>query len=107
MNNFWLGVVGAMIGSGVTLMGQWVKHRWETDAARKRDEKRKSLLRHMLNNPGPTGWRNMSTMAGVIGASREEAARLLIEIDARASEKAADGNDVWAYIKDKPLPDPS
>jgi len=43
----------------------------------------------------------METLSGVIGVGRDEAARLLIEIDARASET---GNDAWAYIKDKPLP---
>ena len=45
----------------------------------------------------------METMANVIGASRDEAARLLIELDARASET---GHDVWAFIKDKPIPKP-
>jgi hypothetical protein len=58
----------------------------------------------MLDNPGPTGWRRMETLSGVIGASRDETARLLIEVDARCSEKVADGNDVWAYVKNKPLP---
>jgi hypothetical protein len=43
----------------------------------------------------------MKTMSGVIGASREETARLLIEVDARASES---GNDSWAYTKIKPIP---
>jgi len=43
----------------------------------------------------------MKTLSGVIGATRNETARLLIELDARASET---GNDVWAYIKDKPIP---
>lgn len=107
MADFWLGVLGAGLGSGVTLFGQWVQHRWETGAARDRDAKRKTLLRQMLDNPGPTGWRRMETLSGVIGASRDETARLLIEIDARSSEAvAAGGNDVWAYIRDKPLPDP-
>jgi hypothetical protein len=106
MTVFWLGILGVTIGSGVTLVGQWIKHRWETKAARDRDEKRKALLRQMLDNPGPKGWRRMEAMSGVIGADREETARLLIEIDARSSEKAADGNDVWAYIKKKPLPSP-
>jgi hypothetical protein len=43
----------------------------------------------------------METLSGVIGATRDETAQLLIEIDARASET---GSDTWAYIKNKPLP---
>ncbi len=101
MSNFLAGLAGTLVGSGVTLLGQYVKHRWETSTSRNRDTKRKALLQQMLSTPGPTGWKKMSTMSGVIGADREETARLLIEIDARASET---GSDVWAYLKDKPLP---
>ena len=57
----------------------------------------------MLENPSKGGWRKMETLSGVIGASREETARLLIEIDARVSET---GRDVWAFIKNKPIPEP-
>ena len=88
------------MGSGATLLGQYVKHCWETNRANQRNEKRKSLLRQLLNNPGNEGWRKMETLSGVIGASREETAQLLIEIDARSSES---GQDVWAYIAKKPL----
>ncbi len=101
MSDFWLGLVGALIGSVSTLAGQWLKHLWETSESRKRDDGRKALLRQMLDNPGPTGWRRMATMAGVIGANRDETACLLIDIGARASET---GNDTWAYISRKPLP---
>ncbi len=101
MGEFWAGIIGVVVGGVVTLAGQWLQHRWKTAESRKRDEKRKELLREMLNNPGPEGWRDMKTMSGVIGASRDETARLLIEIAARASETE---KDVWAYIKDKPLP---
>ena len=47
----------------------------------------------------------MTTLSSVIGASREETARLLIELGARGNEKA-NGNDVWAFIINKPLPPP-
>jgi hypothetical protein len=103
MDEFWSAIVGVLAGSGVTIFGQWLKHRWETNETRQRDEKRKAMLRQMLNNPGRTGWRRMETMSGVIGATRDETARLLIEIDARSSES---GSDVWAFLKKKPLPDP-
>jgi hypothetical protein len=101
VSDFWLGIFGASIGSAITLAGQWCKHRWETSEVRKRDDARKTLLRQMLSNPGPNGWRKMATLSGVIGANRDETARLLIEIDARASETE---NDVWAFLKDQPLP---
>lgn len=104
MNEFSAGIIGALVGGGITLLGQWVKHRWETHDARKRDETRKAMLTQMLNNPGPNGWRKMETLSGVIGASRDETARLLIELGARSSET---GQDVWALIKNKPLPAPN
>ncbi|MBB5708331.1 hypothetical protein [Sphingopyxis panaciterrulae] len=102
MSAFWWGVFGTTIGSGVTLLGQWIKHCWETSKAEEFDNRRKAMLRSLLDKPGSTGWRKMATLSGVIGASREETARLLIEIEARGSET---GNDSWAYLKDKPLPD--
>ncbi len=101
MSDFWAGIIGVVVGGGVTVISQLVIHHCKTETARKRDEKRKSLLTEMLNNPGPEGWRKMGTMANVIGANREETARLLIELDARASES---GTDVWAFVKNKPLP---
>lgn len=104
VSEFWAGIIGVVVGGVVTTAGHLIIHHWQTADARKRDEKRKTMLTDMLNNPGPTGWRKMETMAGVIGASREETARLLIELDARASET---GKDVWAFTKDKPLPDPA
>ncbi len=101
MGEFWAGIIGVVVGGAVTIVGHWLLHRWQTAAARKRDDKRKAMLTEMLESPGPTGWRKMETTANVIGASREETARLLVELDARASESGA---DVWAFVKDKPLP---
>ncbi len=101
MDGFWAGIIGVMVGSALTIVGQWLQHLWQTFDARERDKKRKSMLEHMLENPGRTGWRKMETLSSVIGATRDETAQLLIEIDARASET---GNDAWAYIKNKPLP---
>lgn len=98
---FWAGIFGVVVGGSVTTIGHLIVHHWQTADKRKRDDKRKAILTNMLQNPGSTGWRKMETMANVIGANREETARLLIELDARASET---GNDVWAFIKDKPIP---
>ena len=96
---FWLGVVGAMIGSAMTFFGQWLQHHWQTGQARKLDDKRKAILRDLMAHPGPTGWKGMEGMMQAIGASREETARLLIEMDARGNAQAG-GNDVWGYIED-------
>lgn len=104
MNEFWAAIIGVVVGGVVTTLGHLIIHHWQTANERQRDEKRKAMLTRMLNNPGPSGWRKMETMAGVIGATREETARLLIELDARASET---GNDVWAFTKNKPLPSPT
>lgn len=101
MSDFWLGILGTGVGSAITLAGQWLKHCWETKTVRKRDDDRKALLRQMLDNPGTTGWRKLVTLSRVIGASPDETARLLIEIGARGSEAE---EQVWAYIKEKPLP---
>lgn len=97
----WTGLVGTIIGALMTLLGQWLKHQWEVGERHHRDTARKALLSTMLDNPGPDGWRKMATLSGVIGADRDETARLLIELKARGSET---GNDAWAWIKDKPLP---
>ena len=104
MNEFWAAIIGVVVGGVITTLGHLIIHHWQTAGERQRDEKRKAMLTRMLNNPGPSGWRKMETMAGVIGATREETARLLIELDARASET---GNDVWAFTKNMPLPNPT
>lgn len=98
---FWAGTIGAVVGGLITLFGQWLFYLWQSRDARKRDKKRKDLLKNMLDNPGKEGWRKLETMAHVIGASDEETCRLLIELDARASETGSGG---WALIKNKPLP---
>jgi hypothetical protein len=45
----------------------------------------------------------MTTLSGVIGADRDETARLLVKIGARGNEKE-EGNDVWGYVANHPLP---
>lgn len=97
----WTGLTGTIVGALATLFAQWAKHQWETGEQRNRDKSRKALLAKMLNSPGSTGWRRMETLSHVIGANRDETARLLVDMGARGSEN---GNDVWAWIKDKPLP---
>ena len=102
----WAAIIGAgaaIIGGIVTIVGQGILDYIRAAPKRKLDGARKAYLKEMLDNPGPTGWRKMQTMSRVIGASEDETARLLIELKARGNEK---DNNVWAYIKDKPIPKP-
>jgi len=94
-------LIGSLVGGGATIGGFFIKHCLDEQARAKRDEPRKSLLRKMLSDPGPDGWRKFETLSRVIGADASETARLLVEVGARGSET---GNNVWAFIKDKPLP---
>jgi hypothetical protein len=60
------------------------------------------ILKEMLDdNRFPEKWRNLATMAAVIGADETETKRLLIKAKARGSEKA-DGK--WELIKNHPFP---
>ena len=104
MSDALIGFIGVIVGSAATLISQYFAHWLQTRDAKARDLKRRALLTHLLDNPGTTGWRSMATLSGVIGASREETARLLIDMDARRNE-APNGSDVWGWIKDHPLPD--
>lgn len=99
---FWAGIIGAFVGGGITLLGQWLKHQWDSEPQRKLDESRKRLLKHMLDHP-PQGkiWRRMETLSRVIGASEDETARLLIEMGARGNESE---ENVWTWIKNARLP---
>ena len=104
MTDFGQTILASIIGGVITLAAQYIMHRIQTGKVREVDTKRSALLGRMLNNPGPLGWRNLTTMSHVLGASEQETARLLIEMDCRASETGSGG---WAYIRDKPLPGPT
>ncbi len=97
-----VGLSGVVIGSVITVAGNFFLH-WlkQRDAARK-DEPRKRLLRDMLKAEDYT-WRRFDTLQHVIGADEETTKRLLIEIGARASE---DGKPLWGLISRNPLPEP-
>ena len=101
MTTFCQTVFASIVGGTLAVAGQYVMYLIQNAAARRRDAKRRAVLKIMLANPGPQGWRSINTMSNVIGASNDETARLLVELDARADEK---GSGMWAYIRDKPLP---
>lgn len=96
-----IGVTGAVIGSVATIAAQWLSHRLQEGTAEKRDKPRKRLLLKMLETP-KYPWRKFETLMHVIGADEETTKRILLEIDARASE---DGQPLWGLIKCNPLPE--
>ena len=96
----WIGVIGAIIGSVSTLIGQYLIHYLKERTEKKREKPRRELLKIMLEDDR-FEWRNLSTLQHVIGADEETTKRLLLEIEARASE---DGKPLWALISKKPLP---
>ena len=102
---FWvaiIGLVGALIGSFLTIIGNILLHWLKNRPQRELDKQRITVLEKMLEDDRfPEKWRNLSTMAAVIGADESETKRLLIKTKARGSEKA-DGK--WGLIKHHPFP---
>ncbi len=99
-----IGVIGAIVGALLTLVGNIVLHWLQGRPKTKFDKKRKKILKEMLDDERfEEKWRNLSTLSAVIGATEEETKRLLVELGARGSEKA-DGK--WGLIKNHPFPGP-
>lgn len=97
----WAGIIGAAVGSAITIGGnsvlEWQKNRKGVSLA----EKRKQRLRQMLNSERYT-WRSLTVLAASIGADEKTTAELLIEIDARAS---LDNTGSWALVSRAPWPE--
>jgi hypothetical protein len=102
---FWIaiiGLIGAVIGSFLTLGGNLLLHWLKEKPQRDLDEQRITILKEMLDDDRfPEKWRNLSTLAAVIGSDESETKRLLIKAKARGSEKD-DGK--WGLIKNHPFP---
>ncbi|CAM3155654.1 TPA: hypothetical protein KD885_004733 [Vibrio parahaemolyticus] len=103
-SKFWIaliGIIGAVIGSILTIVGnlviEWFKARNERNIAKARQD----ILKNMLSDP-KFEWRNISTLAAVIGCDEESTKNHLIAINARGSEKN-DGK--WGLISRHPLKD--
>ncbi len=99
---FWIGlvgVIGALVGSLLTIFGnfalEWFKNRHQ----RKIDNSRQNILMQMLEDK-EFEWRNLSTLSAVIGCDEETTKHHLIAINARGSEKN-DGK--WGLIFRHPL----
>ncbi len=103
-NQFWIaiiGLIGAIVGSAITIIGNIILHWLRTKKDSAFDKKRISLLKDMLE---AKQWRNLSTLSRVIGADEETTRRLLIEAGARSSEKEKQNSDeVWGLISKNPI----
>lgn len=102
--SFWVGViglVGAVIGAAIAVIGNLVLFWMQDSGRRDLDNGRKKLLKKMLLDPRfPDGWRKLSTLSRVVGADDETTRRLLIEINARGSER---DDDMWGLVERHPL----
>jgi hypothetical protein len=99
---FWIalvGVVGAIAGSLLTLVGSFALEWFKRKPQRDIDCARQKILRQMLNDEA-FQWRNLSTLAAVIGCDEEQTKNYLIAISARGSENN-DGK--WGLISRHPL----
>lgn len=103
---FWIaivGLIGVVIGSLITIAGNVLLHWLQTKKESALDNARKELLLKLLNKKQ---WRYLSTLSRVIGADEDTTRRLLIETEARASEKErTDGEEPWGLISKNPLKD--
>ncbi|MBK7955704.1 MAG: hypothetical protein IPK02_18145 [Candidatus Accumulibacter sp.] len=96
-----IGLIGAIIGSILTLGGNVFLHWLKERPTRELDSRRKKLLRKMLSDQRfKGGWRKLTTLSRVIGADDTTTTRLLIEIGARGSEK---DDSLWGLIENHPF----
>jgi hypothetical protein len=101
-SKFWIaiiGIIGAIVGSILTILGNFALEWFKTKEQKKLDKLRQDILRKMLDDDN-FKWRNLSTLAAVIGCSEESTKHHLITIGARGSEKN-DGK--WGLISKHPL----
>jgi hypothetical protein len=103
-SQFWIaivGVIGGVVGGILTLLGNLLMHWLKVRKSSQLDAARTKILRQMLNL---RDWRKLSTISRVIGTDVDTTKRLLIEINARGSEKPrADNDEVWGLISKHPL----
>ena len=96
-----VGLVGVIVGSVLTIIGNIVLHYLKQRADSSKYAPHKKLLKEMLEDKRFSDkWRKLDTLMHVIGADEETTKRLLLEIDARASE---DGQALWGLKKYHPF----
>lgn len=100
---FWsavIAVIGVIIGSAITIMGNIVFHWYQNRKSNSLDNLRKGLLKEMLDNSNFPEGRSLETLSRVTGAEPEECRRLLIELGARGFTMAR-GIEGWTYVKNR------
>ena len=103
-SKFWIGligVIGAIVGSILTILGNFALEWFKNRSQKNIDESRQKILKEMLGDTS-FEWRSISTLAAVIGCDEESTKHHLIVIKARGSEKN-DGK--WGLISRHPLKD--
>ena len=96
-----IGFGGVIVGAFVAIASEFTKHFLKNRTQSKLDDKRKKLIKTMLD---ARDWRKMSTLSRVIGADADTTRRLLIDLEARGSEiPRDDGEEMWGLISKHPL----
>jgi hypothetical protein len=96
-----VGLFGVFVGAVVTVLGNLLLHWMQGRRRTELDRKRKVLLERMLRDDRfPERWRQLDTLARIIGASAEGTKVLLIELGARGSEK---NDGMWGLLEYHPL----
>jgi len=94
-------VVGAAIGTAGSILTTWLNAYLSKDSPDPYDVQATALLKSMLEK-GPH-WRNINTLANVIGADNKLTKEYLLALGARGSET---NGDLWGLISRNPLPFP-
>jgi hypothetical protein len=94
-----IGIIGALIGAFVTIIGNFAIEYYKAENQRKLDTTRQNILKKMLKDEA-FEWRTISTLSAVIGCGADETKHHLIAIKARGSE--TDLNK-WGLISRHPL----
>ena len=102
--SFWVaivGLIGVLIGAVVPVFANIILHKMQNTPREKLDNRRKKLLKKMLNDCRfPQSWRNYPHSAELSAADDEIPKRLLFEIGARGYEK---DDDMWGLIERHPF----
>ena len=94
-------VLGAAIGTAGSILTTWLNARLGRPTPDPYDVQATALLKSMLEK-GPN-WRNINTLANVIGADNKLTKEFLLALGARGSET---NGDLWGLISRNPLPSP-
>lgn len=99
---FWIalvGVIGAIVGSALTIVGNFVIEWFRNRKQKAIDDARRRILKEMLQDEA-FEWRDLSTLSAVVGCDEQQTKTHLIAIGARGSEKS---DDKWGLITRHPL----